>query len=241
MKLFLAGSGLTNVWLDKKFYNFYRLQTFYHIKEAEAEVISKYDSFLLDSGAFSMFGGAKTDIKEYVDKYIAFINKYDIQNFFELDIYSIIGVKETEYIRNKIEKATKKQTIPVWHLELGIDYYKKLVSRYNYIAIGASGKHDSKWTRNQPEKLKKLVQYANSKGVRVHGLGYTDAVGMKTIPFYSVDSTSWLSGNRFGAVYIFKNNEMTKVTKPEGKRVKTHEVAHNNFYEWVRYQKYLDR
>ena len=139
-----------------------------------------------------------------------------------------------------MKKKTKRKTIPVWHIYLGVDYYKKLCKEYNFIAIGASGKHDSGWTRKHPEKLKKLVQYANSKKVRVHGLGYTNHNGLKEIPFYSVDSTSWLSGNRFGAVYEFKNNKMNKHTKPDGMRVKTHLTAENNFNEWVKYQTFLD-
>ena len=240
MKLFLAGCGWHKVWIKNKFFNFYRLQTFYHISKDEAEIIHKYKGFLLDSGAFSMFGGVKVDVKKYVEKYIDFINKYKVEHFFELDIYEIIGVKETEELRKYIEKKTKRKTIPVWHIYLGVDYYKKLCKEYNFIAIGASGKHDSGWTRKNPEKLKKLVQYANSKKVRVHGLGYTNHDGLKEIPFYSVDSTSWLSGNRFGAVYEFKNNKMNKHTKPDGMRVKTHLTAENNFNEWVKYQTYLD-
>lgn len=241
MKLFLAGSGWQKIWMPDEFYNFYRLQTFYHISKTEAKVIHKYKEFLLDSGAFSMFSGVSIDIKKYVDDYIDFINEYNIKWFFELDIYAVIGNKETEDIRDYIEAKTNKPTIPVWHIFLGVDYYKMLCKKYNYIAIGASGQHDSKWTRKQPEKLKKLVQYANSKNVRVHGLGYTNHKGLSEIPFYSVDSTSWLSGNRFGAVYKFKNNEMHKYGKPDGKRIVTNLVAKNNFYEWVKYQKFLDR
>mgnify|MGYP003665787980 FL=1 len=240
MKLFLAGSGHSKIWLEKKFYNFYRLQTFYHISKEEAEVIHKYKGFLLDSGAFSMFGGLKVDIKDYVEKYIDVINKYNVEHFFELDIYEIIGVKETEDLRKHIEEKTNKKTIPVWHIYLGVDYYKKLCKEYNYIAIGASGQHDSGWTRKRPEKLKKLVEYANSKKVRVHGLGYTLQKGLKEIPFYSVDSMTWLSGNRFGAVNEFKDKQMFKYDKPKGMRVKTHLAVQNNFNEWVKYQIYLE-
>lgn len=241
MKMFLAGSGLIKTWLNDDFYDFYRLQTFYHITKDEAKVINKYKGFLLDSGAFSMFSGVKVDLKKYIDDYIKFINQYDVKHFFELDLYELIGIKETEDIRSYIEKETGKKTIPVFHIYLGTDYYKKLCKEYNYIAIGASGQHDSRWTRTRPEKLKKLVLYANSQKVLVHGLGYTNHKGLKEIPFYSVDSTSWLSGNRFGSVYKFKKDTMVKHLKPSGKRVKTNETAKNNFKEWVKYQKYLDR
>ena len=58
MKLFLAGSGWQKIWLPDKFFDFYRLQTFYHISDKEAEILHLYKSFLLDSGAFSMNAGS---------------------------------------------------------------------------------------------------------------------------------------------------------------------------------------
>lgn len=240
MKLFLAGAGWQDTWMELEYYDFNRLHTFFHINKKEAEVIHQYNNFLLDSGAFSMFGGVKVDIKQYVDNYIDFINKYNVRYFFELDIYKLIGIKKTEEIRDLIEQKTKKKCIPVFHIFLGIDYYKMLCDKYNYIAIGASGQHGTRWTRNQPDKLKKLVQYANKKNVRVHGLGYTSQKGLLEIPFYSVDSTSWLSGNRFGGIYNFKNKKMEKFEKPVGKRIKTRETCRHNFFEWVKYGKYLN-
>ena len=240
MKVFLAGSGLEKVWMNNDYYDFYRLQTFFHINKKESEVTHNYKGFLLDSGAFSFFGGKAVNWNDYVTTYINFINKHDVEHFFELDLYSIIGVPETEKLRTRIETETGKQAIPVFHKRLGIDYYKQLCKDYKYIAISASGMYESKWTRQEPERLKKMVKYANSKGVKVHGLGYTKIKMLHEIPFYSVDSTSWLSGNRFGAVYRFNGNGFDKISKPEGMRVKTNLTANNNFYEWIKFQKYAD-
>lgn len=241
MRVYLAGSGLINTWLKNNFTDFYRLQTFYHISENEVPYIKKYKGFLLDSGAFSFFGGAKVNWDDYVDKYINFINQHDVEFFFELDIYKLIGIKNTEKLRDKIEKNTNKKSIPVFHNELGVDYYKKLCDEYNYIAIGASGMHGTKWTRQNPQKLIALVNYAKNKNCKVHGLGYTKINMLSKIPFYSVDSTSWLSGNRFGSIYRFNGNGFDKTNKPKGKRVKTKETATNNFYEWVKFQKYAEK
>lgn len=243
MKVFLAGSGLTKVWQDKSFYDFFRLQTFYHITPKEAKEMHLYKDFLLDSGAFSFFGDAKVSMDEYIDKYINFINRYDVKHFFELDLYTLpkYGIKRTEEIRKYIEEKTNKKTIPVFHSILGIDYYKKLCNEYKYIAIGASGMHDSKWTRKNPEQLQKMVLYAKNKGVKVHGLGYTKINMLSKIPFYSVDSTSWLSGNRFGGIYMFNGKGFDKAQKPKGMRVKTNLTANNNFYEWIKFQKYAEQ
>lgn len=241
MRVFLAGSGWEKLWMTKDFYDFFRLQTFYHMSKKEAEVVCKYKGFLLDSGAFSFFGGDVVDWDQYVGTYIDFINKYKVEHFFELDLYAVIGTPKTEAIRARIEKETGKPTIPVFHSRLGIEYYKNLCEKYSYIAISASGMYESKWTRQQPERLKAMVMYANHRKVKVHGLGYTKLAMLKEIPFYSVDSTSWLSGNRFGAVYKFNGTGIDKVGKPDGMMVRTNLTAANNFYEWVKYQKYAER
>lgn len=242
MKVFLAGDGWEKLWLEKGFFDFYRLNTFFYLKEKEILVLSKYKGFLLDSGAFTFFGNTKVSINEYVDSYIAFINKHNIEHFFELDLYTVpeYGTTKTEELRAYIEQKTGKQTIPVFHHICGIDYFKTLCKNYKYIAISASGLYDSKWTRTNPEKLKAMVLYANSKGVKVHGLGYTKLDMLSSIPFYSVDSATWISGNRFGAIYVFNGAGLSKTKKPVGMRVKCNETGRHNFYEWIKFQKYAD-
>ena len=97
-------------------------------------------------------------------------------------------------------------------------------------------------TRRRFKKwLKKLVFYARDKGVKVHGLGYTSLTGMKEIPFYSVDSTSWLAGNKFGSIYCFNGKTIDKILKQKGKRLRNaYDTARNNFVEWKKFQQYMD-
>jgi len=174
MRVYLAGANKEQLnTLDKKIYV---LESFaYMQKHKESINLLLNNNFLLDSGAFTFIGKKNKDLinwEEYTNSYVDFINTHNIDLFFELDVYSVIGNDKTEALRNKIEQKTGKQSIPVWHIFLGIDYWKKLCEEYKYIAIGASGKNDSKWTRTNPEQLKALVLYAKSKGVKVHGLGY---------------------------------------------------------------------
>jgi len=245
MKLYLAGVSSQKKYIEDVFSklsdrsNFYILESFFTVKEWIFDYIDK-ENFLLDSGAFSMFSGRQKDLDTYIDEYVDFINKHKIKHFFELDIYSIVGVKKTEELRNYIENKTGRKTIPVWHMMLGIEYYKMLCRNYNYIAIGASGKHDSKWARKTPSKLKALVDYANSKNVKVHGLGYTSDK-MKYIPFYSVDSTTWLNGNMYGFSYTFADNKINQKPRPKNKRINQSGMARYNLEQWVKYQNYIDK
>lgn len=246
MKIYLAGITPFIRLLHNEFsknHSVYVLESFYYLNDNTERCIPLFKDFLLDSGAFTFFSGKHSDVdwESYVDKYAEFINKNNIKHFFELDIDSIVGLKKVVELRKRLENKTKKQSIPVFHLSRGIDEYKKLCNDYKYIAIGCSGKHDSKWTRQHPDKLKQLVMYAKSKGVDVHGLGFTSLTGLKEIPFFSVDSTAWIAGNRFGYIYKFTGDTVTKFDKKQGQMLaNSKKVVINNFVEWCKFQKYMD-
>ena len=53
MKIFLAGSGHVNMWLDENFTNFYRLESYHYISNQERKRVTEYKDFILDSGAFT--------------------------------------------------------------------------------------------------------------------------------------------------------------------------------------------
>lgn len=240
MKIFLAGQN-GHPWMKDEFFYFNRLESFYTMIKAEKQYIEKYKSFLLDSGAFTFMSNIKERVNwdEYIIKYANFINEYKIKNFFELDIDSIVGIKEVERLRKMLEKLTNKQCIPVWHKSRGKEYWLKMVKEYNYVAIGGIATKEIKqknykyfhWFLNEAKKYK----------CKVHGLGFTNLKGLEEYKFYSVDSTSWLSGNRFGAVYWFNGRSMNKQSKKQGQRVKTNEVSVNNFYQWVKFSQYTER
>lgn len=239
MKIFLAGSGHLP-WVKDNFSDFNRLESFYYISKTEIPFISKYNDFLLDSGAFTFMNNAKGNINwdEYIEKYADFINKHDIKHFFELDIDVLVGINEVERLRVKLEKITNKKSIPVWHKFRGKDYWLQMVKDYDYVAIGGIVTREIK-----PSEYKYftwLLNEAKKENCKVHGLGFTNLKGLKKYPFYSVDSTSWLSGNRFGAIYYFDGKTMQKQDKQKGQRVKTNETAKNNFYEWVKFSKYVE-
>ena len=81
MKIFLAGSGHDNMWLDENFTNFYRLESYYNISNQERKRVTEYKDFILDSGAFTYLNGADGNINwdKYVENYAAFINKYSVK------------------------------------------------------------------------------------------------------------------------------------------------------------------
>ncbi len=225
----------------------YILETFYSGEKNCLKALKKCnrENFLLDSGAFSYMNGQKCDkemIMQYLEKYIAFINKYNIKYFFELDIDVIFGIQFVEQIREKLERETGKKCIPVWHKSRGIEYWKKMCNDYDYVAIGGLAIKHIK--QKEYPLIRKMVDYAYINGVKVHGLGFTKTklLQKEEWRFYSVDSTSWLSAATRGQkLQIFKNGCVENFNK-EKKEVKAdiQKMAVFNFLEWIKYQKYMD-
>jgi hypothetical protein len=244
MKLYLAGFGAeknrANANKDLK-QKINVLESFFYIKDWMLPYIHNEWDFLLDSGAFTFMQKTKTGANwgEYTDRYIEFINTHKIEKFFELDLDSVIGLKDTEKLRRKIEKGTGKKTIPVWHKSRGLDYWKWMTKSYPYVAIGGIVSGEIK--KKDYPIFSVLLNIAKENGCKVHGLGLTGIEAIRKYRFYSVDSTAWIYGNISGFLYIFNGSGFDKVYVPKGKRVKSKKIAIHNFKEWVKFQKYAER
>ena len=219
------------------------LESFYYMQDWMKPYIRDYWDFLLDSGAFTFMGNNDTDEIDwdaYLTRYIDFINEMDIDNFFELDIDSVVGLKRVEELRARLEKETGKKSIPVWHPSRGLDYYHKMVKDYDYVALSLSGKYTSSWIRNSGglSVISKLLDIAKKENCKVHGLGYTKLNHLPKLKFHSVDSTAWIYGNRGGYLYQFNGKSIDKINKPKGTKLKSRAVAIHNFKEWVKFQRY---
>lgn len=247
MKLFLAGNA---PWRAEGVYNEaiidnkpYVLESFYYIKNDNEWLMKMrpfFKEFLLDSGAFSFLNTIKKgtpDWDRYIEEYADFINKHKVELFFELDIDPIVGLNEVERLRVKLEKLTKKQCIPVWHKSRGLDYWKKMCKDYSYVAIGGLVTKEIE-SKDYPI-FNVLLKIAKQEKCRVHGLGFTNMEGLKKYPFYSVDSTAWLYGNRGGFLYQFSGNGINKV-HPKGMRLIGKPAAVHNFTEWLKFANYAE-
>lgn len=258
MKLFLASTGSVEIKGEKSDYvikesikknkeiylkDLFILESYHYITKQEwmFPLFKEFKGFLLDSGAFTFMTsmkGQKVNWEQYVINYGNFIKQNDIKNFFELDIDPIVGLKEVERLRNLLEETAQRKCIPVWHKSRGLEYWKQMCKEYDYVAIGGIVTQEIK--RSEYDVFFPLLKIARENNCKVHGLGFTNLKGMEKYKFYSVDSTSWLSGNKFGAVYLFDGKTMIKQKKKEGQRVKTNEVAIHNFSEWVKFSKYAE-
>jgi hypothetical protein len=197
---------------------------------------------MLDSGAFTFFsagGGVKWD--DYIKQYAAFINRNRVEKYFELDIDKLIGYEKVLYYRARLEDMTGKPCIPVWHKSRGLDEFIKMCEHYDYVSIGGIASREI--TQREYKYFPHFINTAHKHGAKIHGLGFTSVQGLRRFHFDSVDSTSWLSGARYGTLYIFDGQTITaQVKKAKGRRIADYKAATiHNFKEWEKFAKYAEK
>lgn len=223
----------------------YLLSSFWEYRHGRCDSYLLQDRHILDSGAFSAFSGKKSslDWDSYVKKYADFIIKNNIQKFFELDIDNVVGLKKVEYYRHYLEDKVGRQPIPVWHASRKKDYFLQMCENYPYVAIGTTSvMEEGRRIRQNPMVLKWFIDQAHNANSRIHGLGFTSTRYLPYLKFDSVDSTTWLSGGRYGQIYKFNGKQMQYYDPPKGMRATHHDfVNRHNFNEWVKFQRYAEQ
>lgn len=249
MRVFLAATtaGMTKAIREEAFQTGrpkYLLETFFAGEKTCSQVLSNTttENFLLDSGAFSYMSGAectKEQLVQYMDRYINFINEHDVKYFFELDVDTIFCLPFVEQLRQRLEQSTQKKCIPVWHKGRGIEYWKWMCDHYEYVAIGGLVFHVKK---QEYEAIQKMVAYARSKGVKVHGLGFTKTKELDDYQFFSVDSASWTKAAALGQqVHLFNGHHIeTRKLQQGNKKARLPKLVAHNLVEWCKYQRYMD-
>lgn len=254
MRLYLAGVYNFKYYLGEDIRkSISTLESFYYVQGDKAFmeyiVATPPKNFLLDSGAYSFLNAIKTkknyriDWDSYLSKYIEFIKATKVKDFFELDIDSLVGIKKVEEFRDRLERETGMQSIPVWHFGRGKDYFIEMCKNYSRVAFGGILTDGIKTTAIL-KALPWFTKTAREHDCIVHGLGLSH-LGIEKLytGLDSVDSTTWTSGSRFGKIFKFTNNKIRTVYNncDPNKRVKVRELTKHNFEVWLQYQKYLER
>jgi len=185
--------------------------------------------YLLDSGAFTYqtqaVAGEFMPLDRYLDQYLRYIEKYGhlFEACAELDIegaeipdFGMVDYEEHVIPwREQMVKANPKAKImPIWHVETRTTEDWDACCRdprYQYLGIGGQAQlRDDEMVGT----FSKLLSKAHRAGKIVHGYAATKVkTQLKQLKFDSVDSSSWLSAQRFGTTYIFKNGQFIVLDK----------------------------
>jgi hypothetical protein len=194
MKLFFAGSESFIELVKEKKANM--LMSYYHIKKdmkANPKIKVTYNieaDLFIDSGAFSAFSlGSKIDI----DVYIEFCRNTDANYYAVLDV---IGNPEGTLTNQLYMESKGVSPVPCFHYGEDFKYLDYYCKNYEFVAIGGLVPIN----KSAKERWLDMVfsKYPNHK---FHGFGLTSAELVTRYPWFSVDSSSWLSGGKTGALF----------------------------------------
>lgn len=182
------------------------LLSYHYYKDTDLDALFRryftepYPEVFIDSGAFSAdTQGVPIDLRAY----IAYIKRYRhlITTYSNLDV---IRNPEATWANQQRMEDAGLSPLPVFHGGTPWQWLEHYIERYPYIALGGLvGKigRAKAW-------LVRCFQMAKGRSV-FHGFGVTAWDVLRDLPWYSVDSSSWGQGFRFGEVPLFDERRGT--------------------------------
>lgn len=160
-------------------------------------------SYFLDSGAFGAFTQGK---KIPIDTYCDFIKKTEKKwtVYANLDV---IGDWKGTAANLAYMEAKGLRPLPVFHYQSPLEELERLVTTYDYIALGG--------LVPLAGKRKMMVWWLDTcfrvikNRCKIHGFGVNSIEMWKRYPFYSVDSTSWFKfSRRIAKLFLFEGTKI---------------------------------
>lgn len=204
------------------------------------ELLGDYrpSKIILDSGAFSVWSnGGTVNLEEYAQFCVGF--KQGLDSCVELNVVNLDVlpgkwgfVPTKQEIADSAEKGWNNmlyleslglKVIHVFHQHEDFEILNKLKAHSDYIGISPAN------DVSMAEKLNWLNKvFLNIKGtVKTHGFAVTSHKQLYNYPFYSVDSSSWVTPARFGRIPILTDRNEVK------------SVAYKNINDIEKYWSYL--
>lgn len=172
-----------------------------------AEHFHPGQNILLDSGAYTINSSPKVldprELTELVTKYEDFVgyNTDAIEYVLEMDALALGPVMLRNH-RAALRDIAGDKAVAVWHPQDGLAELMLMAERSRNIALGV--------TELEGRDLTPTLVSLAKQGVKLFGLAMTKPAAMKTIPWYSVHSTSWLSPSQYGDTVVWSRGELKR-------------------------------
>ena len=200
-------------------------------KKVIKNVALNFNHYILDSGLFTLMFGALKGKKDenYLNKWYECLTDFVLNENYqgtmvEVDCQKVLGVEKAWEYRIKMKQKVNNRIINVFHLEDGEKGLDRLIEFSDYIAISVPELRFNK----KKDFLNKIAYYIKNKkpSIDIHLLGCTEKNKLKELNFCSsADSSSWISGVRYGQIE-------TSVGKNHIKNLKL-EVLNNRYLKWL--------
>ena len=192
MKFYFAGGLIYHNQINPKSLGVNRVLSSW--LEKKQHLYPLYEIFL-DSGAFTAeTQGIHIELKDY----IAHIK----ENITNLKVYANLDViynAEKTYENYLAMGAEGLNPLPVYHQGEDKKFLLDYLENSDYIALG--GLVGSGRSILEPFLDNCFSIIKNYWPKKIHGFGINALWALKKYPFYSIDSTSWMPGGRYGSIY----------------------------------------
>lgn len=108
----------------------------------------------------------------------------------------------TEWADEKFKKFEADTGVPiiyVWHSDYGPAKWLDFCERHSYIGFS--------YADAEGLNISTMLAVARKHGTKVHGFGVTDTENLGNQLFYSVDSTTWVMGAKYGRTMAWTGSE----------------------------------
>lgn len=202
------------------------LMSYEYLKGKGLAQLKKYPDIhlFIDSGAYTYQNDPKYE--EYTEEqwvkqikeYLEWAKKYKDQIFAiaDLDLQYLPNVgyeKVYEWRKEYFEPFMLETGVPVCFIyhEDGLDYWEYMCKRYPYVGLSlAIDKVEGGSTQ-----LRDMFKIAEKYNTLTQGMASTNTKLLMQYPFYTVDSTTWLAGLKYGEISVWTGTKMTRIKKQD--------------------------
>lgn len=206
------------------------LMSYYYLQQKPKDFLKKRIEkapnvkVFIDSGAHTFMSKSGFEDKplsfweNYAENYVQFVrdNKDFIFACANLDLELLFGIEQIDEWDEKYFKPLEKEGIPVcyiWHTPRGEKGWEEMCRKHSY--VGFSMENDKEVTIQRVMRRLKVAEKYNTK---VHGMALTKTEILVRVPFFTVDSTTWLVGQQYGELNWFNGRKMQRLKKPDWQR-----------------------
>lgn len=223
----LLNAGINDILVS---YFYLSKRASYYENEIIPRILANKGIFMTDSGGFSFItGNIKPEYYTeefwlpYLNRYVQWLtdNHKNIYVAANLDLDRFLGREKIVEWNEKYFKPLEKymQVVYVAHRDWdnvysdyhGLKRLKEYCSMYAYVGVN----------KNYADNYERVAAIAQTTKTRVHGFAWTSIPRLLSKPMFSVDSTSWLSGVRYGSSYVY-----------DGANFKVYDASDKNIRKW---------
>lgn len=199
------------------------LMSYEYLKGKGYSQLKKYPDMhlFIDSGAYTYMSNPEFEnytVEQWEDqihKYLAWAkkNKDSIFAIADLDLQYLVGeAKVNEWRKKYFEPFMLETGIPVCFIyhEEGLDKWEYMCKRYPYVgfSLNVDGNVDE-------TDLKEKFRIAEKYDTLVQGMASTRTQLLTEYPFYTVDSTTWNVGLKYGEISVWNSTKMSRIKKKD--------------------------